>query len=76
MLKLSKDVLEKLEYLDEMTPEEQQNIEQSFLESIRDKESPHYSSFLSNLSDEHLLSFMRMMLPTLKSQVKQNKEDE
>ena len=48
MLKLSKDVLEKLKYLDEMTPEQQKDMEQSFLKSIRDKESPHYSSFLSN----------------------------
>lgn len=76
MIKLSKDILEQMGDLDEMTPEQQQDIEQSFLDSVRDKESPNYSSFLSGLSDDYLLSVMRMMIPSLKMQVKQNKEDE
>ncbi|MDK9869963.1 DUF7366 family protein [Staphylococcus equorum] len=76
MIKLSKDILEQMGDLDEMTPEQQQDIEQSFLESVRDKESPQYSSFLSGLSDDYLLSVIRMMFPSMKKQVKQNKKDD
>lgn len=75
MFKLSKDILDKIEDLDEITPEKQQEIEQTFLESVRDKESPYYSSILSGLSDDYLLSIMRKATSSLKTQVKQNKED-
>lgn len=76
MINLSKDLLGKLEGLEEITPEQQKEIENEFLKGIRDEESPYYNSFLKGLDDEYLLGMLRMMMSTLKTQVNKNNEVE
>lgn len=76
MINLSQDLLNKLEGLEEVTPEQQKEIENEFLKGIRDEESPYYNSFLKGLDDEYLLGMLRMMMSSLKTQVNKNNEVE
>lgn len=69
MFKLSEGLLGKIEGIETMNKEQQKELEDEFLKSIRDENSPMYSKIMSNMSDEYLLGMLRVMISGLKTQV-------
>lgn len=69
MFKLSEDLLGKIEGIETMNKEQQKELEDEFLKSIRDENSPMYSKVMSNMSDEYLLGMLRVMISGLKTQM-------
>ena len=68
MFKLSEGLLGKIEGIETMNKEQQKELEDEFLRSIRDENSPMYSKVMSNMSDEYLLGMLRVMISGLKTQ--------
>lgn len=69
MFQLSEGLLGKIEGIETMNKEQQKELEDEFLRSIRDEDSPMYSKIMSNMSDEYLLGMFRVMLSGLKTQI-------
>lgn len=69
MFQLSKGLLEKIKGIETMNKKQQKELEEEFLKSIRDENSPMYSKIMSNMSDEYLLGMFRVMLSGLKTQI-------
>lgn len=69
MFQLSEGLLGKIKGIETMNKEQQKELEDEFLKSIRDENGPMYSKFMSNMSDEYLLGMFRMMLSGLKTQI-------
>ena len=69
MFQLSEGLLGKIKGIEIMSKEEQKELEDEFLKSIRDENGPMYSKFMSNMSDEYLLGMFRIILSGLKTQL-------
>ena len=69
MFQLSEGLLGKIKGIEKMSKEEQKELEDEFLKSIRDENGPMYSKIMSNMSDEYLLGMFRVMLSGLKTQI-------
>lgn len=74
MFQLSEGLLGKIKGIETMNKEQQKELEDEFLKSIRDENGPMYSKFMSNMSDEYLLGMFRMMLSGLKTQLRNKGE--
>ena len=74
MFQLSEGLLGKIEGIETMNKEQQKELEDEFLKSIRDENGPMYSKFMDNMSDEYLLGMLRVMISGLKTQVKNKGE--
>lgn len=74
MFQLSEDLLGKIKGIETMNKEQQKELEDEFLKSVRDENSPMYSKIMSNMSDEYLLGMLRVMISGLKTQVKNKGE--
>lgn len=74
MFQLSEGLLGKIEGIETMNKEQQKELEDEFLKSIRDENGPMYSKIMSNMSDEYLLGMFRIMLSGLKTQMRNKGE--
>lgn len=69
MFQLSEGLLEKIKGIETMNKKQQKELEEEFLKSIRDENSPMYSKIMNNMSDEYLLGMFRVMISGLKTQI-------